>query len=814
MKLISWNVNGLRACIQKGFLDFFQKTDADFFCLQETKLSEGQLTLSLPGYHQHWYYAEKKGYSGTAIFTKHKPLSVSYGIGVPELDNEGRVITLEYPEFYLVNCYTPNAQRGLARLDHRMKWDEAYREYISSLDARKPVILCGDLNVAHNDIDLKNPSSNRMNAGFSWEERESFTKTLSLGFTDSFRYLHPDATGAYTWWSYMYHARENNAGWRIDYFLTSNRIRDRIYNTPIYSDVLGSDHCPVGLELDIPCNGSIWHESTEGKPQVVAEPTKSKSTTVKIVSSILAIVILLGIGAYSLGFIPKSYKNYLTVYYYDRPLTSTIYTDVNSKGFTQAFTDGITIWPIQGKINFGSLLSSSSSAVLYPLVETNNFCIRLEMTEKALKSFHDKWTLSVEAVPADGNTAENYKIDTYPYFSDGDINCQTKGWFICGSLPGNTLLNITLDSGKNQIVFQLDASPIDIDYERTEAEKLVTETLVYKVVSDETIHSLVNDVLFNDQGDEIYQNAVAENGYLAELETRYDASEYLLEWFSKGDGMQKSTAYALLSRNIYKAGFTETQQQTYMRLVESYTSFSEAFANTRSTRDLLFYLLNLEHFCKTLTGYYLPVEYAQLKKEFPALEVLSHREDLNAELLQIICDDQIQKEAINYLIFYHRDKMTPEEEAKYLLCQYPSCYTTEPRVSFDFPDSNSSTEDMIQALFQDSGLGTLLLTATNDDVRDELFKQTLGDNQMVSDVIRRDDFVETLLNTLATPSLSSDYIRQMTPQAVLHLSVVQEQMNEDQRRIYEDRYRDLSLHFVDGVTDILNLPLGADPVYG
>jgi len=251
LKLISWNVNGLRACIGKGFLEQFEKLDGDFFCLQETKLQEGQVSLDLPGYQQYWCCAEKKGYSGTAIFTKHTPVSVSYGLGVPELDTEGRLITLEYPEFYLVTCYTPNAQRELARIAHRMKWDEAFRDYISALDAKKPTVICGDLNVAHQEIDLKNPASNRGNAGFSDEERESFTKTLALGFTDTFRHLHPDATGAYTWWSYMLHAREKNAGWRIDYFLVSDRLKDAISDTPIYSDILGSDHCPVGLVLDI-----------------------------------------------------------------------------------------------------------------------------------------------------------------------------------------------------------------------------------------------------------------------------------------------------------------------------------------------------------------------------------------------------------------------------------------------------------------------------------------------------------------------------------------------------------------------------------
>ena len=251
MKFINWNVNGLRACLQKGWQEVFDAMNADFFCLQETKLSEGQLTLELPGYRQFWNYAQKKGYSGTAIFAKEEPLSVRYGLGNEELDTEGRLITLEYPDFWLVTCYTPNAQRELARLDHRLKWDEAFRDYLVELDKTKPVIACGDLNVAHKEIDLKNPASNRGNAGFSDEERESFTKLLEAGFTDTFRYLYPDATGRYTWWSYMFKARQNNAGWRIDYFLVSDRIREKITDAPIYHEILGSDHCPVGLEIDL-----------------------------------------------------------------------------------------------------------------------------------------------------------------------------------------------------------------------------------------------------------------------------------------------------------------------------------------------------------------------------------------------------------------------------------------------------------------------------------------------------------------------------------------------------------------------------------
>lgn len=249
MKFISWNVNGLRACVQKGFQDFFDAADADFFCLQETKLQAGQIDLPTPDHHSFWNYAQKKGYSGTAIFAKQEPLSVRYGIGVEALDTEGRLITLEYPTFYLVTCYTPNSQQELARIDHRLKWEDAFREYLKSLDAEKPVIVCGDLNVAHQEIDLKNPASNRGNAGFSDEERDAFGKLLEAGFTDSFRYRNPDATGAYSWWSYRFNARKNNAGWRIDYFLVSQRLAPQIAGAAIYNQVLGSDHCPVGLEL-------------------------------------------------------------------------------------------------------------------------------------------------------------------------------------------------------------------------------------------------------------------------------------------------------------------------------------------------------------------------------------------------------------------------------------------------------------------------------------------------------------------------------------------------------------------------------------
>lgn len=251
MKLISWNVNGLRACVQKGFLDYFKAVDADVFCIQESKLQAGQIELDLPGYHQYWNYAEKKGYSGTAIFSKVEPISVSYGLGIEEHDKEGRVITLEFEKFYMITVYTPNAQSELARIAYRMEWEDAFRAYLKKLEETKPVIVCGDLNVAHNEIDLKNPKTNRGNAGFSDEERGKFNELLNAGFIDTFRYFYKDKEGMYSWWSYRFKAREKNAGWRIDYFLVSESLKENLKAAEIHTEIMGSDHCPVMLEIEL-----------------------------------------------------------------------------------------------------------------------------------------------------------------------------------------------------------------------------------------------------------------------------------------------------------------------------------------------------------------------------------------------------------------------------------------------------------------------------------------------------------------------------------------------------------------------------------
>lgn len=249
MKLISWNVNGLRACVQKGFLDFFHEADADIFCIQESKLQEGQIDLELSGYHQYWNYAVKKGYSGTAIFTKKEPLSVSYGMGIEEHDQEGRIITLEFEAFYMVTVYTPNSQSELARLDYRMRWEEDFLHYLKELEKKKPVVFCGDFNVAHKEIDLKNPKTNRKNAGFTDEEREKFSILLENGFVDTYRYFYPDKEGVYSWWSYRFQARKKNAGWRIDYFCVSESLKEKLKDAKIHTEILGSDHCPVELEI-------------------------------------------------------------------------------------------------------------------------------------------------------------------------------------------------------------------------------------------------------------------------------------------------------------------------------------------------------------------------------------------------------------------------------------------------------------------------------------------------------------------------------------------------------------------------------------
>lgn len=474
MKFISWNVNGLRACIQKGFLEQFQRLDADFFCLQETKLSAGQLKLDLPGYEQYWCYAEKKGYSGTAIFTKHSPLSVSYGIGREDLDNEGRVITLEYKEFYLVTCYTPNAQRGLTRIEHRMLWDEAFRSYLKNLDEVKPVILCGDLNVAHKEIDLKNPSSNRGNAGFSDEERESFRKTLDLGFTDTFRHLYPDATGRYSWWSYMFKARENNAGWRIDYFLVSDRLNNAIQKADIFSDIQGSDHCPVMLELDTLVNGAIW-SPTAGTPSVIEtpKPTKNAPKASPVNGKAFALFCLLLAFVLTLSGLPTLLAEAntdstepstpanapFTVHVLDQPFAKVpdypvylgfIPSDVEY--YTDRLSDSDGLYFVEG-FNEAYLTAS-------------NFWLRLELTDYGKENYSPDTVLHINSyTDLASSTITNHLVYYYaiPYYANVERTI-IRGWLVWGMLEDDdTLMIFSLDDLSYSCTVYLEVIPPSVD---------------------------------------------------------------------------------------------------------------------------------------------------------------------------------------------------------------------------------------------------------------------------------------------------------------------------------------------------------------
>ncbi len=475
MKLISWNVNGLRACIQKGFLEEFDRLDADFFCLQETKLQEGQINLELPGYEQYWCYAEKKGYSGTAIFTKHTPISVSYGIGAEDLDNEGRVITLEYPEFYLVTCYTPNAQRGLARIGHRMKWDDAFRAYIKKLDEKHPVILCGDLNVAHQEIDLKNPQSNRGNAGFSDEERESFTKTLELGFTDTFRHLHPDATGMYSWWSYMYNARQNNAGWRIDYFLVSDRIKEQVFRTPIYKDIMGSDHCPVGLELDILCNGSMWSPASMGKARDLT-PVKEKKSP-KIVTTCLACILALGLGIFAGTKLFPSETPQPEGPAVPTAYTATIHTTpLTALQMTMSPSTSM-LWDclyMRGTQEFYYYLGSETPNTLpgapLPAGAPANFFIRLELTEVGYEQNLQAQFPEIALQEQTGILMMKLRA----YYEPDDFT-KIAGWFLYGYCTDYAKVDVTL----NDETLPIRLEPMAIDMRDT----------VYKLFVYEDIHN-------------------------------------------------------------------------------------------------------------------------------------------------------------------------------------------------------------------------------------------------------------------------------------------------------------------------------------
>ena len=791
MKLISWNVNGLRACIQKGFLEVFQAMNADFFCLQETKLQEGQLTLSLPGYHQYWCHAEKKGYSGTAIFTKHKPLSVSYGIGVEELDNEGRVITLEYPEFYLVNCYTPNAQRGLARLDHRMKWDEAYRAYIAGLDAQKPTILCGDLNVAHQEIDLKNPASNRGSAGFSDEERESFTKTLSLGFTDTFRYLNPDVTGAYSWWSYMYHARENNAGWRIDYFLVSDRIRQKIYNTPIYSDILGSDHCPVGLELDIPCNGSVWMDEVPGKPEVILPEKKGAKKAVTVLLALFAILTITGLGGFAVKLFSPSETAYVSFHPYDRQLLLMETSFHGLQYIRGQFLDNKTSW---------NLYSMVSSIAPPKPMDIPNFWLRLDLTEDALNAYNEEWTLTVSTdrpltIGTKTSLEDTCDLVLLSYY-EGDDPTAIRGWFLYGRLPGDTKLYFNLNTGSSRIRFTYEAKPSITSPSTADAQKLTTETLVERIVSNTYIQQELTFSSGTNYSDTLYENLKSNNGDLIELEKRKDAVTCLLPWLQDGSQKQKLVAHILLSQEVFEDLFSATQENAYFRLTELLFTLTAEEAEQLPTIELVNHILEQKYLKMDLSHqtYFSNQSIADL---YPVLRVLENRDDAISVLMDGEFLDHNDYGTIYTLLELYRSKMTIVEEVRFITKEFRNCPILDgsPFITpmLSKPAEECTTEELIRGYLLDSGLGKLFLLARSSEVRHRLYAHYERNHPDMTVLCQRDDIADTLFAMVEKERELSIEFESL--KSMMWLSFVQSRMTTEQEELFLSKYSQPNIFF-------------------
>ncbi len=575
MKFISWNVNGLRACVNKGFMDSFYELEADFFCLQETKLQEGQIELDLPGYYQYWCYAQKKGYSGTAIFTKHKPLSVSYGLGVEALDTEGRLITLEYQEFYLVTCYTPNAQRGLARIDHRLEWEKALGEYLKQLDAKKPVVYCGDLNVAHQEIDLKNPASNRGNAGFSDQEREAFTRLLDSGFTDTFRHLYPEATGAYSWWSYMFNARQNNAGWRIDYFVVSDRLADSIADATIHPDILGSDHCPVGLDLNTTCNGSIWSPDTKA-PQKATDADRETSGGVfalmlKGGTALMSVMLLLFIGM-TLWQYWVSHNDTKSAGY--GPLVAQVSYLENEIMLVEeeaCFRSGGQVWKPVGSITDLAQYQRSPT-----------FC--------AVVTFVDSVHFTVENLPQLQYTNNFEPVFGYRYFYQPYLTHQffygedgrVAGFLLMGDVPEDITTTMIVQDVSRISRIEL---TITAEKDETNYKELSTGRLIVEVCSDPLLTQLRpfwydSSGLHYPPGNYDLDYFVTNHTGAVELMSRVDALESMLVKLAE-DGCHeaylKPNIITLLGHEAFQEQMSQQQKETYqtMKLLYGYKSEDE-----------------------------------------------------------------------------------------------------------------------------------------------------------------------------------------------------------------------------------------------
>ncbi len=704
MKLVSWNVNGLRACIQKGFLDEFEKFNADFFCLQETKLSEGQLELDLPGYHQYWCYADKKGYSGTAVFARHKPLSVQFGIGVEELDHEGRVITLEYQEFFLVTCYTPNAQRELARIDHRMAWDEAFRTFLQGLDAQKPVILCGDLNVAHKEIDLKNPASNRGNAGFSDQERESFQKTLDLGFTDTFRHLHPDKTGAYSWWSYMFKAREKNAGWRIDYFLISDRIRDQLYRAEIHSDILGSDHCPVSIDMDLLVNGALYTHETAGKPRVVEienpkKNAKSSAVTAKGFASILPIVLLL-CAAISIvtGYIRDSALFPTESQPLDMPLQFEIevyrdpFTPVKMDGSVHIYAQNQT--QPDGTILYGCFDENGNSFYIPEELPSGNHDIFVRITGKDpnLDYYSDLWNIQLNKNTDDQNTmlppltADD--LLTIPYYNADHLDVPA-GWLLWADLSQPVISDFTLSVTHplSTTGFESDLTLIPF-LSRTDLTLIDAKALLEYIANDPE----VTDVLYSlynipyDVTPQQFTDLVNQYAPLKEFLSRYDCIMQLMNVNTDNNNFINNI---LLSISSVRDLMSVTEEMRYLTAAYSTCNWSYDFTTSGADPEkiVIEYVLEdiLDSPSHALTRCRhegnIPLIYEFLREKIPALRALEKRDNA----VQVLMDtsffkgrDHFQFGPISKLpsillsLPVYQEKMTPYQQALYITGAYPT----------------------------------------------------------------------------------------------------------------------------------------------
>ena len=788
MKLVSWNVNGLRACIQKGFLDEFEKFNADFFCLQETKLSEGQLELDLPGYHQYWCYSQKKGYSGTAIFARHEPQSVQYGIGVEDLDNEGRVITLEYPEFFLVTCYTPNAQRELARIDHRMKWDDAFRAFLQRLDAQKPVILCGDLNVAHKEIDLKNPAANRGNAGFSDQERESFQKTLDLGFTDTFRHLHPDKTGAYSWWSYMFHAREKNAGWRIDYFLVSDRIRESLYRAEIHSDVLGSDHCPVSIHIDLLVNGSLYTHETTGKPRVVeAEPTKksakSSAVSAKDFASILPIVMVLCLAISLLaGWLrdrhgtidappqttPQLLQLHFEVVIYEQPFYDYPLWDESESAPSD---DLLNVLNLPDGTVLKPLLAADGTSYYVPVDlpfsindEKFNVYMRITGTTDGLDYDSDRWEIGLKgeeegfasSVITDKRITD---IFTVPYYDPDDLAAPA-GWLLWGQysflLPSNFTLTVKHPDAVSAFEETLSILPY---LDRIEVQNLTTaELLAYVSHYSDIVEGLrsLSNIPFSSTP-EAFLQLVDRYIPLQYLINRYDLINHLMN--------QETPANSLINNillSIMDVQLRMTADEEYQYLTGSYSTcnwtldFTHTGANPENIaiRYVFQQILELNSSsilvrCRHEKN--IPYIYEFLRARIPAFKALEKRYNVVEELMNTayferdhgILGPISKMPSILLSLPVYQEKMTDQQKALYITGNYNSSGKDRPGpVYVELPIF--TTEQLYDRMLSWNNTGEYFAQAENVRVAYYIYVSEHSINQYMEGFFIRDDALEVL----------------------------------------------------------------------